>query len=371
MINYIIQAEKWLKEMKKREQCKVCVGFDGFVDTIVRPVYEIKTDGQREFFSTINKFGTYIKGKAEKSCSIELVQEVKKAGGNAFIFSDVLAGLQLDTICIGAFGYPKQNDLFSKVKEHLEILSISEPGNCIALEFEDGKVMLADNTGINELSYKLLLDRIGKDKLISLFEDSDVLAFMNWSEIQGSGEIWKGIHTEILPELKLKQKKLLFLDISDCSGRNKKDILEMLNQIRAFSEYVDVILSLNSNEFHLIDSLLSEHAEAAEEKNGMRRLYELCSLKYLFLHFRDCSYGLDSDNTYFIKNRFVQNPKLSTGGGDNFNAGLLYALMNGVGIEPAMVIGNAASGYYISRGKSADQEGLLEYLHEWKQEIAK
>lgn len=374
MLEKILQTQKWLTKNEGKNTYRVCVGFDGFVDTIVRPVLGYTSDGQYKFFSTITEFGEYLQGKAQKGCAIELKKELEKSGGNAFIFANALARLGVYTDCLGAFGYPEVHKVFENVNKNLKLISIAQNGFCSALEFWDGKIMLADNSGLDEMDFQLLKERIGEKRLGEFVEQAHVLSFMNWSELKRSNDIWRGFLTEIFP--KVKERKQMFLDISDCSGRDRQDILEMLMIIRQFSQYFDVTLSLNANEFQVVGDLLTETAGTKKQSETVetqqekaRLLFEYCGLSSLFLHLRDCAYGLCKNQEYCIKTRLIEKPRFSTGGGDNFNAGLLYGIMHQLDVETCMILGNAASGYYITRGESATERQLLLYLEEWEKEL--
>jgi len=377
LLKKIEKAIECLENLSDKQVYNCFTGFDGFVDTLVRPVWGYKDGGQCEFFSTIAEFGKYIQGKAGKSCCIELKRDTVKSGGNAFLYANAMAGMGISTNCVGAFGYPDANSVFRDTNEALNLISIAPPGNCLALEFSDGKVMLGDNAGIDAMDYRVLKEKVGEKDLLSMLEGADMVSFMNWSELRGCSDIWKGFLSEIFPGLRNGQKKQMFIDLSDCSGRDAADIMEMLGMISEFGRYFEVSLSLNANEFAVISNVLSGWdkltQEAFEEEAGSEEwlkkagsLYDFCGLKNLFIHLREGAYGLDGQQVYFTETRLVKNPKCSTGGGDNFNAGLSYALLNQLDMESAMIIGNAASGYYITQGESADKEGLLQYLDNWR-----
>ena len=199
----------------------------------------------------------------------------------------------------------------------------------------------------------------------------------------------------------------MFIDISDCSRRSNEDIRQMLELIRDFADYCEITLSLNYNEFEIVSSVMNAgdgeantgggqdvgdgptihsrqaagggptiHSGLADglaardeamEQQG-RILCESCGLQYLIIHLRDGAYAFTKNISYYVDNRYVKHPLISTGGGDNFNAGLVYGIINGMGIEAAMTLGNAASGFYISHGRSATMNELSEYIHMWMQE---
>ena len=188
----------------------------------------------------------------------------------------------------------------------------------------------------------------------------------------------------------------MFIDVADCSVKDRGDVFRMLKMIHEISEYCDIILSVNHNEFQTTTGVLEEFDAQKNtfEENKMckneiednktsgnenifddswnenaKHLYDFCGLKYLCVHLRDSAYGYDGSDIYCTKNKLIKNPKVSTGGGDNFNAGLLYGLLTGLDLEGAMITGNAASGFYITQGHGASREELVRYLNNWAQEL--
>lgn len=62
---------------------RVTVGFDGFIDTIARPVARTATaDAPAQYFESIPAFGQYLVEHGGKSCSIALHVERRQLGGN-------------------------------------------------------------------------------------------------------------------------------------------------------------------------------------------------------------------------------------------------------------------------------------------------
>lgn len=69
------------------------------------------------------------------------------------IFSQALAKLDVSVNCVGAMGYPDVLPIFRNMPPNCQLLSVCEPGLCQALEFDDGKLMLANNEDIDQLDY--------------------------------------------------------------------------------------------------------------------------------------------------------------------------------------------------------------------------
>lgn len=355
-----------LKHTKAGRQPQVMVGFDGYIDHLVHPVKQMGNNKNVEFFESMKEFGTFITDRADRSCSIELCSIAKKIGGNAPIFGKAAAALGISTKCIGAFGYPEVHEIFREQIPNLEFISVANPGCCMALEFKDGKVMLAENEGIYELNYKVLRERMEKDRLLEILDASDVIALMNWSEVPGCINIWKGLVHDILPHINGMNEKLFFLDLSDCSGRSWEDFEELTRLIRELSGFGRVLLSLNRNEFEHYARKLGGGGDIQE---GMRLILDKCGLSSLVIHEHNGAWVLEKEEQYFLTNRYNHKPQILTGGGDNFNAGLVYGLVMGMSLEEAVAVGNATSGYYVTNAKSPAREQLVEFIEQWCREL--
>ena len=61
---------------------------------------------------------------------------------------------------------------------------------------------------------------------------------------------------------------------------------------------------------------------------------------------------------------FVQQPKISTGAGDHFNAGFCLGRVLGFGLEESLCTGVATSGYYVRTAESPTAQQLAEFIAE-------
>lgn len=334
----------------------VVIGFDGYIDRILRVRRSRDT-----FFSTLSQFGQYIEGKANKSCSLELKQITEKIGGNMPIFSQALAKLGVPVNCIGAMGYPEVLPLFHTMDSNCRLLSVSDPGICQALEFDDGKLMLANNDQIEQLDYPLLLQRAGKENLFSLFDRSDMMVLLNWSELKGSLSIWKGLEQDIFPYLSPK-KRLALIDLSDCSCRSAEEIREACSLMRHFSHRFDLTVSMNRNEAERVAE--AENISYGSIEALASQLYTRLHCTRLIIHLLDCSYYVSDGQVQHRKNFHTSHPVISTGGGDNFNAGFALGLLYGLDCADCVDLAHFVSGFYVSHGYSPSREELLHWLEQ-------
>ena len=59
---------------------------------------------------------------------------------------------------------------------------------------------------------------------------------------------------------------------------------------------------------------------------------------------------------------FVQEPRISTGAGDHFNAGFCLAQVLGMNLEESLCVGVSTSGYYVRTAESPSAIQLSEFI---------
>lgn len=338
------------------------IGFDGFLDSIMRVVKSKDSMGNSIFFQGIAEFGYHIIEKQNKSCSIELKEIITKMGGNTPIFANALGRLGVRVNCIGAMGFPEIKPVFKCMSENCTLHSYADPGYTAALEFNDGKVMMAQMDSIHGVTWDGIKNKIGLDNLICLFVNSNLLGLVNWSEIDNAGSIWEGILSEVLPYHVPNKKQVMFFDISDCSKRSKAEIIYALGLIGQFRKHYKVILGLNENEAQLVYKALFSDNETGNLYDAGCKIKERMNIDSLLIHSTRCALGWDEYGEYRIDTIFINDPKLSTGGGDNFNAGFCLGELLGMGIGLSLILANYVSGFYVRYGHSPDLMQLIEYL---------
>src|SRR5258706_6941693 len=177
---------------------KVTAGFDGFIDTLAK-IIRSKEQQSIDFFNKIKEFGNYILEKEGSSFSLELQEISIRHGGNMPIMANALGQLGVQVNCIGALGYPQIHTAFKSLSPNCRFYSFAEPGTSAAYEFNDGKIFLASMGKLNITGWNEIKSRIGLETLIQLYKECDLISIVNWSEIDSSSEIWKGILKDILP----------------------------------------------------------------------------------------------------------------------------------------------------------------------------
>lgn len=361
MNNNASLIEQLKANVSKLSSKKVTAGFDGFIDTIIKTI-KSKQNNEPEFFSSINEFGNYILSKSSGNCSIEYEVINTKLGGNMPITSNALGNLGVHVNCIGAFGYPQVRPIFNTLSPNCNLYSFTEPGIATAYEFKDGKIIFGEAKALNTVGWNELKDIVGIENIIELFKESDLFCLLNWSEIDTSTNIWKGILNEVLPAYKKENKQTIFVDLSDCSKRSNEVILEMISLLQAFSKCTKVILSLNRNESRMIYKVLFNEDASNDFKTICTRLFEKLGIDMLVFHSSETSYVFTKNNCVAGESFFIKDPLFSTGAGDNFNAGFITAQLLELDAEDAITLANAVAAQYIQTGTSPGITNTISFL---------
>lgn len=338
----------------------VLMGFDGFVDKILKPI-RTKTQETSVAFKTMKEFTDYLAEKSGKSCSVDMEVMHEKIGGNMPIVANALGTLGCKTVCIGAMGTPEVLPLFKDMNSNCSLISVSNPGYCSSLEFEDGKLMLATNTDIDKLDYQTLTANISEEELIEYFNKCDAVTFLNWGELVCSNDIWEKILLNIIPACTFDKRKLMFVDFSDFSKKTTKEVVKMMEMLKAYEAYFDITVSLNENEMDLFLEKLEIGNENASLEKRILELSKKFPCKNFVVHLLESSCYVEDDEVYTIEKDVIKEPKIITGGGDNFNAGLLFGLLLDFSIDKAIKVGSAVSCLYVECGRGVQFAELLDY----------
>ena len=62
---------------------------------------------------------------------------------------------------------------------------------------------------------------------------------------------------------------------------------------------------------------------------------------------------------------YCECPKLTTGAGDNFNAGFVFGMIAGFPMAQTLLMGMATSGYYVRNATSPNLQELIGFLSDW------
>ena len=340
-------------------------GLDGFVDNIIDVVDKRADAINYTRVETIALLGERISRAAGLSSNLELVVRQQKLGGNGPIMANALIENGLNVSYIGCLGYPVPHAVFSDMAAKCKACyTLCDPGVTDALEFRDGKVMLGKHQTLKEVHYKRMLEVVGLEKLKALWQTSNLIALTNWTMLPHQTDIWKSLLKD-MAGVKAPAGAILFVDLADPEKRPAEEIASACKLLKSFRSSHKVVFGVNQKESMEVGNALGLKFDADEIEANAKTLRNTLELDAVVVHpTKNAACATETDSA-MLAGPYCANPKLTTGAGDNFNAGFCIGLM--AGLEPAELLaaGTASSGFYVRNAKSAANAELAEFLEQW------
>ena len=345
-------------------QTKALIGLDGFVDEIIAVVDKRHSFDAFDPIRTIGHLGQKVVAAAGQSSNYELVTRQMKLGGNGPIMANALASFGVSVTYVGSLGYPVLHPVFQEMAGRAKVVTVAEAGHTDALEFEDGKLMLGKITALNEVNWPNLIDRVGRDALTKMVDESALFGFVNWTMLPHMSDIWEKLRAEVVPNV-TPRRRTFFVDLADPEKRTHADIADALEILTKYQATFDVILGLNLKESGEILDVLHLPAPPdaeAEIEATARTIRARLGLSCCVIHPRGGAAAATATGSARFAGPFVQKPKISTGAGDHFNAGFALGQVLGFDLPECLCVGVGTSGYYVRSGISPSAQQLSEFI---------
>ena len=363
-------AEKLLSGLK---EVPALIGLDGFLDEIVC-VVDKRTDADHYTrIRTMDEYGKRISGGSGLSCNIEIIPLQQKLGGNGPIFANALKSNNMKITYIGSVGENGIHPIFDELSGSARMIGIAQPGQTSAYEFNDGKIIVSKIEHFKNITWEKILRTVGLEEFIRIFDASALIGFENWTMVPRMSDIWSNVMVHVLPSLtRPTREKTIFFDLADPEKRDGADIRTAIDLIGQFTEFgFQTVLGLNKKEaceiFELYDGKIGDyHALPLERLNC--RLAERINVTCLVIHPVDRASCVLNGKFTCVDGPYCTDPVLTTGAGDNFNAGFITGWMNDFEPEECLLCGAATSGYYVRKGRSPSTGELAQFLLDWEKE---
>ena len=356
---------------KKGFNLNMIIGLDGFVDEIIHIVDKRFDHENYTRINTIAEFGERLGNAAGLSTNIEFVPSHVKLGGNGPILANALLEYGISLTYVGLLGKPSIHPVFQDMANKLKaVYSLGEPGHSDACEFDDGKIIIGKHVSLRELTWDLFKESLGgPEGIAKMIEENQLLGMENWTMLPRMSEIWEGMIQEVFPLLPEKEEKpYVFFDLADPEKRTKEDIAHAMSLISQFEEKFNAILGLNEKEAYEIAEALDleiPHDAPDKLKATTIAIYEHMGIYCLMVHpVRSACCVIDGEY-YYTEGPYCPKPVLTTGAGDNFNAGFILGLTIGLDSLSALTLGVCTSGFYVRNGGSPTYDQVIEFAQKW------
>ena len=370
----LAQKLSLLSASKKPFEVSYLIGFDGFTDEILSCV-KMRQDAENyEPIATIREFGERIVEAADKGTNFELVVKKTKIGGNGPILASALATYGFLPTLIGALGFPEIEPLFQPLLQSCKkVFSLTSSGHTDALEFTDSKIILGKMHSILQIDVDLLIKRIPEKELVLLFDEANIFVSANWTMILGMTKIWKYLISTILPQISVRaEQRQLFIDLADPAKRSDLDLQEAIITLADLSRFYTITLGLNELEAKRIAHLFNHTIPVQDLGLSREKIVSLAAFiqsktgfETIVIHTTKYAAACTKDENIHVDGPFCKAPFLTTGGGDNFNAGFLFGRGLKLSLDECLLLAVATSGYYIRVGKSPTIADLISFLRSW------
>ncbi len=351
---------------------KVLLGFDGYVDSLYSLVKKRISTNNWIRMRSMTEMSNQLKNSAGSSLGMELVLKKVTSGGFTSNTCKGLNALGVPLNLISSWGFPRIEEPFDRLSKlpTVQVHSICSPGTTVALEFDDGKVMLTDMENTFKITWKLIKQRLGMDRIIDLVNDVNIFGVGYWASIPDLNDIWHHILNDVILSVDDVSNKIMFVDLADIKKRKSNDILDMLGLLSKLNENFPVLLSLNDQEaFEVAKILKIDYRSAELFLNLGVRLNEKLNLNSIVIHTPHFATITTTREHVWISQAYTSRPKFTTAAGDHFNSGVMAGIAGDLMSSEALLLGNIVTSNFIQTGVSPSLEDLQIILNKFEQYI--
>ena len=342
---------------------RILVGFDGFVDEIISVVDKRHDADHYDAITSIDDFGSRVSAAAGLSTNFEMVPQKIKLGGNGPIMANAFNAHEYAVHYIGALGEGVVHPVFNRlVMESASVTTLADPGHTHALEFDDGKIMLGKSSSLSHVNWANLLKEMPRNELATLMQSIDLLAINNWTMLPNLNDIMvelMGLSIELGNPI-----EHIFIDLSDPARRDDEELVEVAGLIGEMEALAKVTFGMNEKESVAVAKVLLGDERASVEDRAVA-LQQKLGVSHVLIHPTHSAGVATAEGYVHMEGPFTDKPKLTTGAGDNFNAGFCVGLLAGLTPQECLATGVSNSGFYVRNARSAKQVDLVDFMHRW------
>jgi sugar/nucleoside kinase (ribokinase family) len=145
----------------------------------------------------------------------------------------------------------------------------------------------------------------------------------------------------------------------------RRNILRLVEILPKLAEKFEVYLGFNLRESTFIARALGLTEPASSPLDVLtysQQLRERIRIDGVVIHWSRYAAGSNANSSVCVEAPFTDNPKISTGAGDHFNAGFCLGRLLGGDLNANIQLGVATSEYYVRQAHSPTLTQLIEFV---------
>jgi hypothetical protein len=327
----------------------VVFGFDGMIDD-VRELVDTR-DGPDSYtpVRTLDDFADRLRASADADSSIALdwVRTGRRLGGHTAHLARFFGRVGYDPTMVGTYGRPV-HDAFAAEFGDCELVSLGDPGRTQAVEFTDGKCMLAEAGSYLGFDWDALSERVSPAALADHIDGARLLGVGYWTVVPALPSVLDGLREEVWPRLAAPPDHVL-VDPGDVRQLDASRIASGAAALDALDETVPVTLSANRVETHALAAATGRETDSFAE--AVRAVRDAFGVTRVVGHNVQRSLLVSDAGSVSVRVPRVSDPAMTTSAGDHFNAGLALGLLEGLDEPGAVALGNAVASEFVRTGE--------------------
>lgn len=339
---------------------KILLGCDGFVDETYEIVEVRKSPTDFSTMQHLRMFGELLVERADGGVGVELVPKRRCEGGFGVNTARLAGVLGLNPVLPGLYGKNEIDPAFEEFKDSCRLYSLGDPALTIALEFNDGKVLMSNLAAVSNLTWDDFEKFFGPEKLHEMFSDVDILGLGYWSLTADFDNLFQGFMQQYES---LAPPRRMFFDFADIKKKSSESFMHSLELIESYNAKIPMTLSLNEHEvFELFSrtGVVCSDRSPASVATALTTARQKIGWDELVVHtpeFAAASSQADGE-AHALQERQTQVIR-SAGAGDSFNGGYICASLGDIPIKERLVIANAATAYFVTHAAAPTKEALV------------
>ena len=135
--------------------------------------------------------------------------------------------------------------------------------------------------------------------------------------------------------------------------------------LKDFEPFGKVVLGLNLRESSQVADLLKIDGQEEDLSHRAKAIKEALSINCVVIHPVESAHCASDEGTFNLVGPYCEKPKITTGGGDHFNAGFITAKLLGLSDLASLAVAVSTSGFYVRNAVSPSYDDIITFVNSY------